>query len=169
MLGHLRARTGLELWMVWRVTGDRVVVVDALDHGGIGLRARAHLSFSESICSRMLAGGPACAPDLAREPAYATAPLAGRLALASYLGAPIRLPGGTLFGTLCGVDRRPQPPTLADALPEVELLARLLGVIAHAEHRAAVAARAAERAGAEWSADPLTGVGDRGSPPAWRW
>lgn len=160
VLTHLRARTGLDLWLVCRATDDRMIVLDALDHAAHGVRAGRRMPRSESLCAHMLQGGrPLCVPDLAAT--GVSTPLALRTGAAAYLGAPIHLPDGALFGTLCGADRRPQPSTLAEVLPEVELLARLLGVIASRERQQARDARRAERTGREWAADPITGVADR--------
>jgi diguanylate cyclase (GGDEF)-like protein len=99
--------------------------------------------------------------ELATEPVQ---PLPARVG--AFMGVPIQVEDGALFGVLAGIDPNPQPPELAAELPLVRLLARMLGTILAAELRAEDAARAAERAEADTGRDPLTGLVNR---QGWDW
>jgi diguanylate cyclase len=81
--------------------------------------------------------------------------------IGAFIGVPIQVEDGAVFGVLAGVDHSPHPPELAAELPLVRLLARLLGTILSAELRAEEAAREAERAEADSGSDPLTGLINR--------
>ena len=84
----------------------------------------------------------------------------------AFIGVPVQLEDGTVFGVLSGIDQSPQPPELAAELPLVRLLARLLGTVLTAELRAEETARDAERVEAESGRDALTGLVNRQS---WDW
>jgi diguanylate cyclase len=94
-------------------------------------------------------------------PAYAAA-LAGRqIPVGAYIGVPLRQADGRLFGTLCGIDPEPQPESVADELPLVELIAALLGTVLQGELAASAAQRRAEQARAEALTDSVTGLYNR--------
>jgi diguanylate cyclase (GGDEF)-like protein len=79
----------------------------------------------------------------------------------SYVGVPLSFGDGKLFGTLCAIDRQPQPETLNNELPLLELLAAMLSGILDKELAATEAARHAERLQAEAETDALTGLFNR--------
>jgi len=86
--------------------------------------------------------------------------------IGAFIGVPIQIEDGAVFGVLAGIDPSPQPPELAAELPLVRLLARMLGTILAAELRAEEAAREAERSEADSGRDPLTGLVNR---QGWDW
>jgi hypothetical protein len=96
--------------------GMEVVFIGALDdttfrfdrvHGSMpGLVEGMSSERADSLCHRMLSGAPAATCDAASDAAYATAAIRERLGIASYVGVPIRGADGTVYGTLCGIDRR---------------------------------------------------------------
>lgn len=124
---HLRGRLPLALWKVTRLDGDRAVVV-AVEDTAYGMRPGDVLSWPDTVCARMAAGGPRLVPDVRREPAYAAAPLARALPVAAYAGVPLEGRDGSVLGTLVGLHPTPVPAAALD-LPLVELLARLLGTV----------------------------------------
>ncbi len=127
VLRYLYERVGLALWMVTQTSGDDWIVLHALDRF-YGVQPKSVFRWSSSFCSRMVDGrGPRVAPDAAAVEEYVAAPIAKQLAIAAYVGVPIERPDGSLFGTLCAIDPERQPASIADALPTVELVARLLG------------------------------------------
>jgi diguanylate cyclase len=79
----------------------------------------------------------------------------------AFIGVPILVEDGAMFGVLCGVDATPHPPELAAELPLLEVMARLLGTILAAELRADDTARQAERAETGGVRDELTGLANR--------
>ncbi len=75
-------------------------------HGAVpGVREGDTLPRTDSICARLLAGGPARTSDAAGDPSYCDARLRADLQICSYVGVPILDRSGTPVGTLCGVDR----------------------------------------------------------------
>jgi diguanylate cyclase (GGDEF)-like protein len=105
--------------------------------------------------------GPRVAPESGAVSAYASAPASRHIRIGAYVGVPLTLPDGSLFGTLCGFDPEPQPYRLLEEQPLIELLAGLLSCILGAELKAEAQARRGERAQAEAETDALTGVYNR--------
>jgi diguanylate cyclase (GGDEF)-like protein len=161
VLEFLRRRFGFGLWMITRVEGDDCIVLQAVDHG-YGVGPGRVFRWADSLCSRMIAGdGPRIAPDTEQESAYVTAPIAQQLPVRAYIGVPLSLPDGTLFGSLCAIDPARQPDDIVKDQQLVELLASLLSLILHSELKAEEEARRNERLGMEALVDPLTGLSNR--------
>ncbi|MDO9406828.1 GAF domain-containing sensor histidine kinase [Patulibacter sp.] len=94
-------------------------------------------------CLRMVDGRlPGVIPDLAADERTAVMPITSDAGVGAYVGAPIRLPDGRLYGTLCCID-----PTARRELSERhrELVQLLAGVIGDEIGRAA-GTRAVEEA-----------------------
>lgn len=156
----LRQQLGHDLWMVTRVDGDDLVVLDCLDFA-YRLRPGAVLPWTSTIDWRMVAGqGPRCAPRVADVPAYTTAGITTVMPVGSYLGVPMEH-DGRLFGTLTGLHPASMPESVVAALPTVELLAELLSTVLALELTASQVVRRAERAEVEAHVDPLTQLGNR--------
>lgn len=167
-MAYLRRRLGFQLWMVTRTEGDDWIVLyadeaeEAGPQAGYGIAPGQAYPWTETFCSRMVLGhGPGIAPSTRDVPAYANAPLAARLPVGAYVGVPLRRSDGSLFGTLCGFDPRPQPETIRAELDTVSLMGDLLGRILAAELDAGSSARLADRADVDSTRDPLTGVVNR--------
>ena len=104
VLEFLRRRFGFGLWMVTRVEGDDCIVLQSVDHS-YGIGPGRVFRWADSLCSRMIAGdGPRVAPDTEQVSAYVTAPVSQELPVRAYIGVPLSLPDGTLFGSLCAID-----------------------------------------------------------------
>ncbi|UGQ49065.1 sensor domain-containing diguanylate cyclase [Massilia endophytica] len=160
-MAFLRRRLGFKLWMVTRTEGDDWIVLFA-DDAGYGVSPGQVLRWSDSLCARMVMDqGPNIAPDVAKLPVYADAPLVNKLGVRAYVGIPLRRTDGSLFGTLCGFDPNPQPPDIREQLEMVTLLGDLLGSLLNTELNAADAARRAERAELDATRDALTGLYNR--------
>jgi len=117
---------GLQLVMVTRVLGDQQVVL-AVHDVGYGIGKRHSFAFADTLCARLVdgRGEPVCA-DVGADPVYSEAPLREQLEINAYLGAPLLLPDGTLFGTLAAFHPRVLGRSIEDAAPLVRGLARLL-------------------------------------------
>jgi diguanylate cyclase len=156
----LRDQLGHDLWMVTRVEGDDLAVVDCLDHG-YGIRRGDVLPWSSTLDWRMVhALGPRVAPSVADVPAYAASAVLHGMPIGSYVGVPL-MRDGELFGTLTGVHPAAMPESVAALLPSVETLAELLSTVIGLELTSWQEARRAERAEAEAHVDPLTQLGNR--------
>jgi diguanylate cyclase (GGDEF)-like protein len=126
------------------------------------IAAGSRLPWASMICSRMVdSKGPRIAPDVRRVPAYAAAPITRRLPVGAYAGVPLRFPDGTLAGSICGLDPSPQPESLTDVLPVLELSADLLGPLLGAERAVAEERVRAEQAELRAVTDALTGITNR--------
>jgi diguanylate cyclase (GGDEF)-like protein len=159
-LKMLRQQLGHDLWMVTRVDGDDLVVLDCLDFG-YGVRRGDVLPWSATIDWRMVNGqGPRAAPRVADVPAYATAGVTQLMTVGSYIGAPM-MHEGELFGTLCGLHPEPMPDSVKADLPTVEVIAGLLATVISLELTSSQVSRRAERAEVEAHVDPLTQLGNR--------
>lgn len=160
-LQFLRARFGFNLWMVTRTEGEDWIVLAAEDHG-YGINEGKVFRWSDSFCSRMVEElGPRIAPRSDQIPAYAAAPIAQQVKIGAYIGMPLKLSDGSLFGTLCAIDPLPQSEQIVDEQDLIELLADLLGSLLNAELTAAAATRRAERAEVEATRDALTSLYNR--------
>lgn len=127
VLRYLHDQVGFSIWMVTRVQSDDWIILHAVDTY-YGIQPGSIYRWSDTFCSRMVEGqGPSVAPSSDAVPAYAEAPIRKDFPIGAYVGVPITRDDGSLFGTLCAIDPTPQPRSVADHLPTVELLARLLG------------------------------------------
>src|SRR5690349_4124472 len=130
---HLQAEHGMGLWMVTRTTGEDWVVLEAADTA-YDVGPGALFRWSDSFCSRMVRGeGPTAAPDASAVPAYAEAPIGRQVDIGSYVGVPLTLADGSLFGTLCAIDPQPQDERVEAAARAAALLGRMLSTILSTE------------------------------------
>lgn len=169
-MAYLRRRLGLQLWMVTRTEGDDWIVLytdEAAEEAGTagaryGIEPGRTFPWTDTFCSRMVLGhGPGIAPSTREVPAYAHAPLAAQMPAGAYVGVPLRRADGSLFGTLCGFDPQPQPDTIGKEIDTVTLMGELLSKILASELEAGTAERHADRADADATRDPLTGLINR--------
>jgi GAF domain-containing protein len=157
----LSERLPFGLWMVTRTEGDDWIALTTADRD-YGVIDGTVFRWSDSFCSRMVAGlGPRVAPRSDEVPAYRAAPIGQQVPIAAYIGVPIRRDDDSLFGTLCAVDKSPQPDAIIAEQPLIELLADLLGALLEADSKSDAEKHRAERAEVESLSDELTGLGNR--------
>ena len=161
VIEHMSRVAPLGLWAVTRVVDGRQLILASsgdtypIDDGD-------EFAFCESLCSAMVSGAaPRTAPDVARIPEYAALARFTPLRLGAYVGTPIVQPDGELFGTVCGVDPDPQPESLGDLRPLLDLLSSLLSAVLAGDLYATAAAREIEQARREAEVDALTGLLNR--------
>lgn len=161
VLNFLQSRLGFQLWMVTRTQSEEWIVLNATDQG-YGVEAGNVFRWTDSFCSRMVEGlGPRIAPRSNEIAAYAGAPIGQQVEIGAYVGVPLRRTDGSLFGTLCAIDPSPMPETIADELPLVELMSRLLTTVLEYDLKAQSENRRAEHARQEAMTDKLTGLFNR--------
>ena len=161
VLVFLRRRFGFNLWMVTRTQGDDWIVLQSEDHG-YDVAPGTVFKWADSFCSEMVNGnGPRIAPDSDHVPAYASAPIGRYVPIKAYIGVPLLLDDGTLFGTLCAIDPARQPDALRDEQDLIELLASMLSAILNAELRLTDEVRRSERLAVEALVDPMTKLSNR--------
>lgn len=119
VLAMLSEHIGLDLWMLTRLADDYQTAISVYPERG-PIQPGLSLPSSATFCHRMVQGrGPQVASVVSAVPAYAElrSELI-RLGLGvfsvpgAYIGVPIRMLDGSLYGTLCGFAQRAQPPTL---------------------------------------------------------
>lgn len=160
-LTFLHDRLGLSLWMVTRTEDEDWIVLQVNDQG-YGVKQGDVFHWSDSFCSRMVMGeGPCIAPQARLIEAYRTAPIAEQVKIGAYVGVPITYADGTLFGTLCAIDPDPQPENLANELPLVQLMGKLLSTILNFFLKAEAASRREEHHKFLSERDVLTGLYNR--------
>jgi diguanylate cyclase len=155
-LGLLREKVGMSFWMTTRVAGDDLVVLSTVG-SGIEIKNGDVLPWTDTICWRMVAGsGPRVAPNVADIPAYSAAPAAQQYKVGSYIGAPLSLGDGKVYGTLAGMDVQTKGDDLTQHLWLVEMVAGLLGAIIKHEQEASEGAGQVSTVEGEVLVDKLT-------------
>ncbi len=161
VLLSLKERLGFGLWMVTRVVDNDWIVLAAEDtHYGVG--PGKLFRWTDSFCSRMVKGeGPMIAPDAQLIEAYREAGINDQVEIGAYVGVPLTMPDGRLFGTLCAIDPKPMPEEISHQIHLVTLLARLLSTVLRVELEAMEGERALERSRVAATTDALTGLPNR--------
>lgn len=161
VLRHLQQRIGLDTWILIRRIGPDCFVLGAVDSTS-QLHRGDVMAWQDTLCSLMVDGtGPRLAPDVDQVPAYVSVRGQGGCQPGSYIGAPVRSPGGELLGSLCGFSGDRHRIDAGADVAGVELQAELLGVLLHHELRMVADARRAERADlSATTTDLVTGLGD---------
>lgn len=133
ILQFLHKRFDFALCMVTRVEGKDWIVLQSEDHG-YGIAAGHVLKWADSFCFHMVKNkAPRIAPRSEDIPLYATAPIAKKLIIQSYIGQPILNEDGSLFGTLCAIDPNTKSELIGEDIDLLELLGNLLSKILQAE------------------------------------
>ena len=161
VLEFLSTRIPFGLWMLTRVDGHDQIVLQSADVS-YGVKDGDTFSWSDSYCSRMVRGeAPRVAPRSQEIPAFVVAQSKQSMPIKSYIGVPIMRSDGSLFGTLCAIDSHPQPASIAEEQPLIELLAFLLGSLLQRDLMMLENHRRAERAELASLSDALTEIGNR--------
>lgn len=157
VLISLHERSELDSWLVVRDPGDAGVVLSVNDHRYGVLQGK--------ICQwpAPLATFFPRQRAVTVEEANSTTPFPLRdfAAVEGWLGTPLYLTDGVLFGALFALSPRRLSPRTIEELPQIELTARLLVSLLDLELKAQLAIRRADRVEAESKLDPLTGLYNR--------
>lgn len=161
VLSCLHERLGFGLWMMTRTEGSDWIVLQAEDNG-YNVSEGTVFNWADSFCSQMVLGnGPRVAPIANDIPAYTDAPIGQAVQIGAYIGAPVRRQDGSLFGTLCAIDKTTREDSIREALPMVELLARMLGTLLASDQKVIEQARLLEHRRQQAYTDRLTGLLNR--------
>lgn len=139
LLAAGRATTGLEVTALSTLEGgtQTFTAVEAGPHVGQALRGLVEgssLAAADGYCTRVLDGTvPASVPDVRSHPLLATLPVTEALGVGAYCSVPVRLPDGTLYGTVCGAGSTPSTPLTPGQLGALQTIADLIG--AHVAHQ----------------------------------
>lgn len=160
-LAFLRRRLGFDLWMITRTENDDWTVLHYEDQS-YDVHSGQLFRWSDSFCSEMVKGnGPRIAPDSAMVAAYSSALISQQLPIRAYIGVPILLSDGTLFGTLCAIHPEPQPATIQGDQELLDMIGMMLSKILQMELKADEESSRAERFEAQALSDALTGLYNR--------
>lgn len=161
VVDYLKQAVPMGYWAVSRYDGASQVFLTVRDDV-YGLGVGMAVPWEHTMCQYSTTGeAPNIAPDRMLVPHYAGAAGAEGLKIGTYIGFPIRVADGSLFGSLCGIDPAVSPPELLRQRPLVDLLSGLLGTVLDAELARADHARQLEQAEALAESDPLTGLVNR--------
>lgn len=110
VLAVARRQLGMELTFLgeFREGSEVLRAVDG-DSASFGLTAGTELALPQTYCQRMADGRIACAvPDAGAEPEVAELAVTREAGIGAYVGVPLVLPDGRLYGALCGVSHAPK-------------------------------------------------------------
>ena len=160
-VAQLQRQAPLDLWLVTFVEDPDQVIAASAGPWAREVPPGMVVPWAQSFCIQMVSGGgPAVAPRVHEVPAYVAAAAGndGAPHVGAYVGVPLLRSRNELAGTLCGFAGDPQPDAMAECLPLVQLVGRLLSTIltrevevAQREEQVTAARDLAER-------DPLTGL-----------
>lgn len=149
----------MDLWLVTHVVQDRQVVVARAGRWADLAPPGVQFAWQASFCVRMVTGqAPSVAPRIKQVPAYRQVALGPLTRVKAYLGVPLMVDESELFGTLCAFAGTEQPDGLAQAMPTVTLLARMLSTVLAGERHAHDRSVDAAAAYALADRDPATGL-----------
>jgi hypothetical protein len=103
-----QAITGMEATFLGRLTDDVFAFSRVLHVAGSDWQGpvdEQQLPRTDSMCHRMLATAVHHTADAPHDTFFLDAPVVAELGITSYVGVPVTLDDGTLWGTLCGIDR----------------------------------------------------------------
>lgn len=96
--------------------------------GLLSLEAGARVPVEDAYCAVMLRGDiPNAVADVRGHEVLGAMAVTSDLGVGAYCGVPVRLPDGTLYGTLCGLDGDARPELSADQVAVLSVISSLLG------------------------------------------
>ncbi len=138
--------TGMGFAAVSRVTEDRWITCQSLDHVGFGLKAGDELPVQSTLCDEIRGHRqPIVFDDAAEEPLYRDHHTPRIYGLRSYISIPIILPNGQFFGTLCAIDPNPAKVNNPQTIESFKLFAELIAHHLHADAQLTATRESLER------------------------
>lgn len=119
--------TGMGFAAVARVTEDRWIACQVLDHVNFGLPAGGELKIETTICNEIRDHRQVVAIDnVAEDATYCDHHTPRMYGLLSYISVPIVLSNDTFFGTLCAIDSAPAKVNNPQVIGTFKLFAELI-------------------------------------------
>jgi len=107
--------------------GEAVVEASDGDSGSFGVELGMHVPLVETYCQRMLKGRlPSVVRDAMHDPRTADLPITRDAEIGAYVGVPVRLWDGSLYGTLCCLSHDPEPTLNARDIRFMRALAEIV-------------------------------------------
>jgi signal transduction histidine kinase len=128
-LSAAREMTGMDLAFVGQFTGGSEVIrrTDG-DAEPFGIVIDDGPDLGDTYCHRMADGRLSClVPDTGADPVTRALPITDDANLGAYLGVPLTLPDGRLYGALCCISEDPAGHLEARHVELMHVLARLVG------------------------------------------
>ncbi len=125
----VREQLGLTVAAVGEFTGGREVwrYMDG-DGPALGLRIGEGRPLEETYCQRVVEGDlPCLVRDVRGEARTRDLPITTETGVGAFIGVPITLPGGQLYGVLCCLSPRPEPALGAGEVGLLRIVAGMLG------------------------------------------
>jgi diguanylate cyclase (GGDEF)-like protein len=140
LLALTQEQLGLTATMLTEFHGDKLIVRHvAGDIGSFGMRPGMELPVDQTYCARMVERGlPHVIRDTQREKLVRDLPMTRKAGIGAYVGEPVTLPNGEVYGTLCCLSRRAEPGLGAG---DVRLLRIVAGILAEELERSGSAER----------------------------
>ena len=120
---------GLTATLLTEFQGNNLVVRHAAgDVGAFGMLPGNVVPMEETYCGQMVQGGvPHVIRDAQRERRVRDLPITPTSRVGAYVGEPVTLPNGELYGTLCCLSRRAEPGVGTGDVRLLHVVAGLLG------------------------------------------
>lgn len=127
-LKFLTQKIPFKLWMVTRLTNEQQIIIETNNDKTYGIQKGDQIDLSDTFCTHMVKGqGPHIATNPAEIPVYANSPSFKKMNIGSYIGVPIHLANGSLYGTLCAIDTDLKEEKIKDELAMIQTFADMLG------------------------------------------
>jgi signal transduction histidine kinase len=128
--------TGMGFVAIARVTSSQWVCCAVRDNISFGLREGGELKVETTICNEIRQHGHTVViDDVETDGAFCNHPTPALYGFRSYISAPIILGDGTIWGTLCAIDRRPRDLKRPEILGSFQLLGELIASQLELNHR----------------------------------
>jgi signal transduction histidine kinase len=141
--------TGMGFAAVARVTDERWIACQVVDHIAFGLQPGGELKVETTICHEIRQNQQAVVINhVAEDNFYRGHPTPLMYGFQSYISMPIILPDGRFFGTLCAIDPRPAKLNNPETIGMFKMFADLVGfhLDAHEKLETTTATLAGEQA-----------------------
>lgn len=130
--------TGLGFSAVARVTDKQWIACAVRDEIAFGLQPGGELELKTTICDEIRDSGKLVVIDhAATDEAFCNHPTPQKYGFQSYISAPIHLPDGRFFGTLCAIDPKPATVNTPAIIGMFTLFADLIAQHLDAQERMA--------------------------------
>lgn len=129
ILHALRLRLGMELSHLSEIgSGEQHFVAVDGDADGFGFAPGDTIDLTQTYCRRMLDGDIGNAvPDTSVEPELIDLPVTADARIGAYIGVPVHLPDGTLYGTLCCISHDPEEELGERQVRYLRVVAEVIG------------------------------------------
>jgi EAL domain-containing protein (putative c-di-GMP-specific phosphodiesterase class I) len=127
ILSLARAALDMDVALVGRFDGDYVIQAVEGENEWFDLEAGMRIPADQTYCQHMVQGElPHLIPDAAEDERTADLPVTREAGIGAYVGVPIRLWDGTLYGTLCCLSRAAEPSLNQRDVRFMRVLAEIL-------------------------------------------